>query len=149
MAPPIRDVYGLVKCTVDPPRTLQLPVLPYRNQAGRLLFPLCKRLLNCFPNPFSVKGGTCAESKEAVMDFCEHTSSEREISGTWTSHELVRAMDRGYTLVKVPHHIHQPICDLYILDHRAVVLEDDLQDPIQVLHPRPCLSQDRMLRWGR
>ena len=84
-----------------------------------------------------VKGGTRAESKEAVTGFCQHTSQERQISGTWTSHELVRAMDRGYTLLEVTN-TPIPPASLTFLDQGALGLEKDLQDPIQVLHPRPC-----------
>ena len=51
------EVEGLVKCLVLPPTKLFLPVLPWRNGEGKLLFPLCR---------------SCGESGQT--DGCTHTS---------------------------------------------------------------------------
>ena len=70
----ISSYFGLIKCTVLPPRGLFHPVLPYRTQ-DKLMFPLCR---------------TCA-------DVCNqtsytHTEHERAIIGTWCSVELEKAL---------------------------------------------------------
>ena len=49
----ISAYFGLIKCTVLPPRGLFHPVLPYRTQ-GKLMFPLCRRVC---PDPvYSFRG---------------------------------------------------------------------------------------------
>ena len=75
--------FGLVKCTVLPPRGLFHPVLPYRTQ-GKLMFPLCK---------------TCADTCNQAT--CTHTDEERAIQGTWVSVELEKALQKGYRVLCV------------------------------------------------
>lgn len=76
-------VEGLVKCTVLPPQNLHHPVLPVKCN-GRLIFSLCR---------------TCTES--CHQGFCPHKlASEREISGTWVSDELKKAVEMGYKVTK-------------------------------------------------
>ena len=93
--------YGLVKCKVLPPRGLYHPVLPYRvkcQQAEKLMFPLCR---------------TCAEIK--IQGDCNHTSDERALIGTWTTDEVNKAIEKGYTVVKVYEvwHFEQRTNDLF------------------------------------
>ncbi|KAG8239613.1 hypothetical protein J437_LFUL019312 [Ladona fulva] len=80
--PPLKDVEGLVKCTVVPPPSLYHPVLPFR-ASGKLLFPLCK---------------ICA--LEENQRDCNHSDSERSITGTLASDEVKLAVREGYKLTK-------------------------------------------------
>ena len=57
----LREYFGLVKCSVLPPRTLYHPVLPYRTH-GKLMFPLCR---------------TCADTLQ--QEPCCHNDSERAL----------------------------------------------------------------------
>ena len=75
--------FGLIKCTVLPPRGLFHPVLPYRTQ-GKLMFPLCKQ---------------CAD--DCHQDVCTHDDNTRAIQGTWCSVELEKALEKGYKVLKV------------------------------------------------
>ena len=64
----ISTYFGLIKCTVLPPRGLFHPVLPYRTQ-GKLMFPLCKLCADtCNQTP-------CTHSDNEVWHFPE--SSDR------------------------------------------------------------------------
>ena len=68
------NVEGLLKCLVLPPTQLFLPVLPWRNGKGKLLFPLCR---------------SCGESGQTHA--CTHTSPEdRVLIGTWTSARVIQ-----------------------------------------------------------
>ncbi|KAL1280041.1 hypothetical protein QQF64_014641 [Cirrhinus molitorella] len=67
-----------------PPRKLLHPILPIRC-SGKLMFPLCR---------------TCAEEQCNVLP-CTHTDDERAILGTWVSLELLKAIEKGYVVVKV------------------------------------------------
>ena len=80
----IDKYFGLIKCTVLPPRGLYHPVLPYRCN-NKLMFPLCR---------------TCAET-ENQSDKCNHLDSERSLSGTWVSPELQKAVEKGYVVSKI------------------------------------------------
>ena len=82
-----KDWYGLIKCKVLLPRGLYHPVLPYRvecDQTEKLMFPLCR---------------TCAENKN--QSKCNHTPDQRAITGTWTTDELNKAVEKGYIVDKV------------------------------------------------
>jgi len=58
-------------------------VLPYR-LTGKLLFPLCR---------------TCAE--EQTEKFCDHTDEQRQLTGTWCTPEIEKALEYGYEIQKV------------------------------------------------
>nr|XP_021323064.1 uncharacterized protein LOC110438038 isoform X1 [Danio rerio] len=88
---PIENYYGLIKATVYPPRKLLHPVLPYRC-GGKLMFPLCR---------------TCAHD-ENQTSRCNHTDDERALSGSWVSVELLKAIEKGYVVVKVDEVWHFP-----------------------------------------
>ena len=68
---------------IFPPSNLYHPLLPFRNDKGKLLCPLCRK---------------CAENK--VLK-CNHTEAQRALVGTWTSIEVFAAFDRGYHLLDV------------------------------------------------
>jgi hypothetical protein len=81
----LEDYFGLVKCTVLPPKSLHLPVLPMHVGAEKkLLFPLCR---------------TCAENFQ--VKACTHSQDERAITGTWFSEELKLAVEEGYQVLNV------------------------------------------------
>ncbi len=81
---PIDTYFGLIKCTVLPPRKLLHPIIPFKSPQGKLLFALC-----C----------TCAELQ--LQTSCVHSDEERYISGVWTSVELSHAVAKGYSVVKI------------------------------------------------
>ncbi|MCP3668652.1 MAG: hypothetical protein GY696_40255 [Gammaproteobacteria bacterium] len=70
--------FGLIRCSILPPRWLNHPVLPY-SSSGKLLFPLCK---------------ICGDNRSE--DYCRHTDEERAITGTWVSTEIDLALKQGY-----------------------------------------------------
>ena len=79
----ISSYFGLIKCTALPPRGLLHPVLPYRTQ-DKLMFPLCK---------------TCADTLNKTP--CTHSEQERSILGTWCHVELMKAIEKGYQILKI------------------------------------------------
>ena len=84
----ISTYFGLIKCTVLPPRGLLHPVLPYRTKdkctKDKLMFPLCKACVDTLnQNP------------------CTHSDEERAILGTWCHVELMKAIEKGYEVLKI------------------------------------------------
>ena len=79
----ISTYFGLIKCTILPPRGLLHPVLPYRTPQN-LMFPLCK---------------TCADTKN--QNPCTHTDQERAIRGTWCHVEVMKAIEKGYVVLNL------------------------------------------------
>ena len=61
----LSEYFGLIQCTILPPRSLFHPVLPFRS-GGKLIFPLCR---------------TCTIHKQ--QDSCKHTDQERSLLGGW------------------------------------------------------------------
>ena len=86
----ISTYFGLIKCTVLPPRGLFHPVLPYRTP-GKLMFPLCK---------------SCADACDKTP--CTHSDNEIAIQGTWCSVELEKALEKGYRILQVHEVWHIP-----------------------------------------
>ena len=86
----ISTYFGLIKCTVLPPKGLLHPVLPYRTK-DKLMFPLCK---------------TCADTLN--QSPCTHTDQERAILSTWCHVELVKAIEKGYKILKIHEVWHFP-----------------------------------------
>ncbi|VDI13173.1 Hypothetical predicted protein [Mytilus galloprovincialis] len=74
---------GLIKCCVQPPRGLHIPVLPAKIN-NKLMFSLCR---------------TCTELQQTTT--CLHTNTERAITGTWVTDELKMAINKGYILEKI------------------------------------------------
>ena len=66
----ISTYFGLIKCTVLPPRGLLHPVLPYRTK-DKLMFPLCKTCAD------TLNQNPCTHSEQEkiheVWHFPEHT----------------------------------------------------------------------------
>jgi hypothetical protein len=82
----VNQFFGLIRCRVFPPRGLCHPVLPCKT-GGKLLFPLCR---------------TCAEERDLGPDSrCQHTDSERSLTGTWVTSELQKALELGYRLDQI------------------------------------------------
>ena len=77
--------FGLVKAVILPPQKLPIPVLPVRHEeGGKIFYTLCWKCsstLNVFP--------------------CFHTDEERQFTGTYTSFELLNAVDHGYKIIKI------------------------------------------------
>ena len=87
----LNNYFGLIKCKVYPPRALFHPVLPYRSEESKLLFPLCR---------------TCADLKSTSL--CMHTEEERALSHTWVTEEVKKALELGYELVDIYEVWHYP-----------------------------------------
>ena len=67
-----------------PPRRLHLPLLPLKIN-GKLMFPLCLQ---------------CAEEMRQSRP-CDHCTSERALTGTYTSYELEKAVELGYKVLRI------------------------------------------------
>ncbi|XP_034080793.1 uncharacterized protein LOC117551842 isoform X1 [Gymnodraco acuticeps] len=80
-----RSYFGLIKATVEPPRGLYFPVLPYRTAAGKLVFTLCR---------------TCAELNNQ-QGACLHSKEERALTGVWVTPEFTKALDMGYKMTQI------------------------------------------------
>ena len=103
------DYFGIATCTVLPPSDLFHPVLPYRC-GNKLVFPLCR---------------TCAEDNIAkpLLDkpwVCDHTSEQQQLTGTWCTPELQKALNKGYTLVRIH--------EVWYFEHNEVGLFKDYVD---------------------
>ncbi|XP_049332872.1 uncharacterized protein LOC125801098 isoform X1 [Astyanax mexicanus] len=79
---PLEDYFGLMRLKILPPKGLWAPVLPFRVKS-KLLFPLCRM---------------CAELQQQI---CNHTDEERALTGTWASIEVLKALEKGYRVLKV------------------------------------------------
>ena len=86
----IQEYFGIAKVKILPPTDVYHPVLPVRCH-GKLLFPLCR---------------TCAETKN--QDSCSCSDEQRVLLGTWTTPEIVKALDKGYKVVKIYEVYHWP-----------------------------------------
>ena len=85
----LKSYFGFIKCKVLPPRGLYLPVLPMKINK-KLLFPLCY---------------ACARYS---YDTCEHCPDERSLVNTWTSVELLKAIEKGYIISEIYEVLHYP-----------------------------------------
>ena len=86
----LQSYFGFAKVTVLPPRKLHLPVLPQRVD-GKLLFPLCT---------------ACAATSRQGM--CLHSDDERAMTGTWTTAELQKALEKDYKIQQIYEVLHYP-----------------------------------------
>lgn len=77
------DHEGFILCHILPPRSLYIPILPYRAN-NKLLFALC---------------AACANRTQTRP--CEHTADERAMYGTWPLCEVKLALRNGYKLIKI------------------------------------------------
>ena len=76
--------FGIAKVKILPPRKLYHPVLPYTS-GGKLKFPLCR---------------SCADSEKHP---CHCSEDQRALLGTWCTPELMKAIEKGYQILKVYH----------------------------------------------
>nr|XP_049572487.1 uncharacterized protein LOC125965726 [Syngnathus scovelli] len=80
-----RSYFGFISATVNPPRGLYFPVLPFKTAKGKLVFTLCR---------------TCAE-RNNQQTACTHNDEQRSLTGVWTTPEFVKALDLGYTVADI------------------------------------------------
>nr|XP_049580541.1 uncharacterized protein LOC125971340 isoform X2 [Syngnathus scovelli] len=80
-----RSYFGFISATVNPPRGLYFPVLPFKTAKGKLVFTLCR---------------TCAECNNQ-QTACTHSDEQRSLTGVWTTPEFVKALDLGYTVAEI------------------------------------------------
>ena len=88
----ITKFYGLVKCKIYPPYELFRPVLPYRYDS-KLFFPLCR---TCAQQQIKQQPANNKRSEK-----CPHSPEERSITGTWTTLELQKAVEKGYIIAHI------------------------------------------------
>ena len=93
----IHNYFGLANITILPPKDLFHPVLPCRLD-NKLIFPLC---------------GNCAEKKQRI---CQCDDQDRSITGTWTTNEIVKALQMGYILVSIHEIYHFEASTQYDVD---------------------------------
>ena len=89
--------FGIAAVDILPPAGLFHPVLPVRS-GQELTFPLC---------------GSCIQEEQAkpmlsCTHYCHHSDADRMLRGTWCTPELVKAIEKGYTLVKIHEVWHSP-----------------------------------------
>ncbi|XP_065213964.1 uncharacterized protein LOC135841092 [Planococcus citri] len=73
--------FGFIKCRILAPYDLIIPLLPVKvmmNKTEKLLFPLCLK---------------CAIESQSR---CEHSATERQFVGTWSTVEVNKAIEVGY-----------------------------------------------------
>lgn len=73
---------GLMKCKILPPSDLYHPVLPLRMN-NKLMFILCR---------------SCGEFTST--EECKHSVEEKALVGTWTMHEIRKAVEKGYVILE-------------------------------------------------
>ena len=93
----INHYYGLAKVDVLAPEKLMHPVLPVKF-SGKLLFPLCVK---------------CVEDQQdhpwfERTNLCPHSDEERKFTGTWCTPELLKAVEKGYQVLKIHEVWHFP-----------------------------------------
>ena len=93
----IRSYFGIALVDILPPSGLFHPVLPVR-AGGKLTFPLCASCVK--------------EEQEKPMlqrvHYCTHTDVQRMLRGTWCTPEIEKAIEKGYTLIKIHEVWHFP-----------------------------------------
>ena len=93
----IHQYFGMAKVDILPPYNLYHPVLPYRHK-GKLTFPLCRACMEEeMPKPLLKK-----------LCVCHHTPEQRTLHGTWCTSEIQKAVELGYTLIKIHEVWHFP-----------------------------------------
>ena len=76
----LQEHFGIIKCLIEAPPDLWVPVLPQRCR-GKTVFALCR---------------TCGQY--ASPDACRHGTAERQLLGVWTTPELEKAVQFGYRI---------------------------------------------------
>ena len=78
--------FGIASVICYGPEDLLIPVLPTKHPKSlRLMFPLC---------------GPCSLETNQTSSCC-HRGTERSFAGTFTTPELLKAIEMGYVIVKV------------------------------------------------
>ena len=93
----LHHYFGVALVDVLPPPKLYHPVLPVRHE-GKLTFPLCSQCV-------------IEEQARPMLDrsaICPHTDHQRVLRGTWCTPELEKALEVGYTLIKIHEVWHFP-----------------------------------------
>ena len=75
--------FGMAKVCILPPRGLYHPVIPYKSR-GKLKFPLCS---------------SCADEERVTPCIC--TDAQRALEGTWCTPEILKAVEKGYKVMKI------------------------------------------------
>ena len=93
----LSDYFGIATVDILPPPELFHPVLPVRS-GGKLTFPLC---------------ATCVSEEQAKpmlerSAVCHHTPTQRQLRGTWCTPEIEKAVEKGYTLLRIHEVFHFP-----------------------------------------
>ena len=93
----LHSYFGIATVDILPPTGLYHPVLPVRC-GGKLTFPLC---------------GKCVEQELqkpmlSRSKYCTHSDADRTLRGTWCTPELLKAIEKGYTLIKIREVWHFP-----------------------------------------
>ena len=93
----LESYFGLATVDILPPAGLFHPVLPMRC-GQKLTFPLCR---------------SCVQEEQAQpmltrTHYCPHSDADRMLRGTWCTPELVKAVEKGYTLIKIHEVWHFP-----------------------------------------
>ena len=93
----LKSYFGIATVNILPPAGLFHPVLPVRS-GQKLTFPLCR---------------TCVQEEQAKPmlsrnHYCPHPDADRTLRGTWCTPEPVKAVEKGYTLVKIHEVWHFP-----------------------------------------
>ena len=86
----IHSYFGLACVDVLAPTDLFFPVLPVRVE-GKLTFPLCRTCVQEeLEKPFLSRS-----------HYCPHSDAERTLRGTWCTPELLKAVEKGYKIIKI------------------------------------------------
>ena len=139
-----KNWFGLIYCKILPPKGLYLPVLPVKQKAGqahKLIFGLCRSCINkvdmkcnhiktatikCLDNCKIKDCLKCKLAKKIIKDKCQqcynirnsqcqHTDSERAITGFWTTVEVNKAIEVGYKIIDIyeVHHFNTTSTELW------------------------------------
>ena len=93
----IHHYFGMAKVDILPPYGLYHPVLPHRHK-GKLTFPLCQACME-------------EEMAKPLLEksyHCQHTPEQRMLRGEWCTPEIQKAVELGYTLIKIHEVYHFP-----------------------------------------
>ena len=93
----INSYFGIAMVDILPTPGLFHPVLPVR-QGGKLTFPLCSKCVE-------------DEQKKPMLQrrhYCIHSDGERMLRGTWCTPELIKAIEKGYKIIKIHEVWHFP-----------------------------------------
>jgi hypothetical protein len=121
-----KNWFGVVKCKVSPPKNLYHPVLPEKvairgeqtsKNTAKLLFHLYS---------------SCAKNQQ--QEKCNHSESERMITGTWSTEELIKAIEKGY-------HVEQ-IFEVWHFAKSDTLFKDYIKTFIKMKHKSSGLIKD-------